>query len=199
MLFEDFKQSLVPKLGSDVLCKLIGKMSKKTIDFQITFECYRYQNGSSRVTWPSLPCRTVIFLIALAVIISSSNVNYCNGEEYFLDEDEHSITSLETGKVPKIPPEIRVLAKHGEFHKTIYDLPNTETVLRETRFQLDPYDFAHWNDTHHSNGWERSHSGKINPEEYHPAVTTNIYLECTSFYPVEWVYEGDGVSAKITN
>ncbi|CAL8093017.1 unnamed protein product [Orchesella dallaii] len=141
-----------------------------------------------------IPCRvsrssmSVLILVLLIAIIS--NKGLCNGVEYFLDEDEHG--SMETSKVPKIPPEIRVLAKHGEFHKTIYDLPNTETVLRETHFQLDIYDFAHWNDTHHSNGWERSHNGKIDPEEYHPAETTDIYLECTSVYPVEWVYEGDG-------
>lgn len=122
-------------------------------------------------------------------------VGLCEGVEYFLDEDEHYVQSgLGSVKLSKIPPEIRVLAKYGEFHKTIYDLPNTETVLKGTHFQLDPYDFAHWNDTHHSNGWERSHSGKIDPEQYHPADSTDIYLECTSFYPVEWVYEGDGVS-----
>lgn len=141
---------------------------------------------------------TIVLLLLFVTLQHCECADEVDGVEYFLDEDEQG-TSLEGSKVPKIPPEIRVLAKHGEFHKTIYDLPNTETALLETHFQLDPYDFAHWNDTHHSNGWERSHAGKIDTEEYHPVDTTDIYLECTSFYPVQWIYEGDGVSKKIIN
>lgn len=153
--------------------------------------CHNSSLSLKRTKRPPLKyLSTLLLFCAISRFIPLSE-----GVEYFLDEDEHVQSALGNGKVPKIPPEIRVLAKYGEFHKTIYDLPNTETVLRETHFQLDPYDFAHWNDTHHSNGWERSHSGKIDPNHYnHPADTTDIYLECTSFYPVEWVYEGDGVS-----